>query len=162
MGRVTSRPFRARDFMDTHLLDNPIWNALGSGDARFCVSQGAFRRYEPEVAAFVAAEAPEGLSGLAEVLPVGGGAAVITAEAIPTPTGVELVVSRPLYHMIALKPRLKPVTAAIQPLTAEHVEQMLALVELTRPGPFFRRTIEFGGYVGIFDGERLVAMAGER
>jgi ribosomal protein S18 acetylase RimI-like enzyme len=48
------------------------------------------------------------------------------------------------------------------PLRTEHVPQMVALAALTRPGPFDRRTIEFGDYVGAFDGERLVAMAGER
>jgi ribosomal protein S18 acetylase RimI-like enzyme len=47
-------------------------------------------------------------------------------------------------------------------LTIAHVPQMVALAELTRPGPFDSRTIEFGGYVGVFDGDRLVAMAGER
>jgi predicted GNAT family acetyltransferase len=47
-------------------------------------------------------------------------------------------------------------------LTAAHVPQMVALAQLTRPGPFDTRTIEFGGYVGVFDGDRLVAMAGER
>jgi ribosomal protein S18 acetylase RimI-like enzyme len=47
-------------------------------------------------------------------------------------------------------------------LTAAHVPQMVALAELTRPGPFDTRTIEFGGYVGVLDGDRLVAMAGER
>jgi predicted GNAT family acetyltransferase len=33
---------------------------------------------------------------------------------------------------------------------------------LTQPGPFGPRTIELGDYVGAFEGERLVAMAGER
>ena len=36
------------------------------------------------------------------------------------------------------------------------------LATLTRPGPFGPRTIELGDYVGLVDGERLVAMAGER
>ena len=48
------------------------------------------------------------------------------------------------------------------PLRPAHVPQMCALAELTRPGPFDTRTIEFGGYVGVFDGDRLGAMAGER
>ena len=39
---------------------------------------------------------------------------------------------------------------------------MCALAELTRPGPFDVRTIEFGEYFGVFDGDRLLAMAGER
>ena len=48
------------------------------------------------------------------------------------------------------------------PLRGEHVPQMCALAELTRPGPFDTRTIEFGEYFGVFEGDRLVAMAGER
>ena len=34
------------------------------------------------------------------------------------------------------------------------------MTELTRPGPFVVRTVELGGYVGVFDGADLVAMAG--
>ena len=47
-------------------------------------------------------------------------------------------------------------------LGVEDVPQMCALAELTRPGPFDVRTIEFGEYFGTFAGDRLVAMAGER
>ena len=39
---------------------------------------------------------------------------------------------------------------------------MLALVELTQPGPFRRGTIELGRFVGIRESGRLMAMAGER
>ena len=39
---------------------------------------------------------------------------------------------------------------------------MLALVELTHPGPFRRRTVELGNFVGIRRDGRLLAMAGER
>jgi ribosomal protein S18 acetylase RimI-like enzyme len=53
-------------------------------------------------------------------------------------------------------------TLAAIPLRADHVPQMCALAALTKPGPFDVRTIEFGDYFGVFEGERLVAMAGER
>ena len=39
---------------------------------------------------------------------------------------------------------------------------MLALTKLTNPGPFASRTIDFGHYQGIFEGNSLVAMAGQR
>jgi len=39
---------------------------------------------------------------------------------------------------------------------------MMALALETRPGPFGPRTRELGEYLGIFDGKKLVAMAGER
>jgi len=50
----------------------------------------------------------------------------------------------------------------VVPLGADDVEEMLALVEVARPGPFTRRTWELGGYVGVRSQGRLVAMAGER
>ena len=39
---------------------------------------------------------------------------------------------------------------------------MLELTTLTKPGPFGPRTHELGTYIGIRDGARLAAMAGER
>jgi predicted GNAT family acetyltransferase len=39
---------------------------------------------------------------------------------------------------------------------------MVALAQLTEPGPFRERTIELGAFFGIFESGRLVAMAGER
>jgi predicted GNAT family acetyltransferase len=44
----------------------------------------------------------------------------------------------------------------------DDVPAMVVLVELTQPGPFRPRTIELGHYYGVFDGDRLIAMAGER
>jgi predicted GNAT family acetyltransferase len=54
-----------------------------------------------------------------------------------------------------------PAPGAVE-LGAADVDEMLALVERTKPGPFLPRTHELGRYVGVRDGTRLVAMAGER
>jgi predicted GNAT family acetyltransferase len=42
------------------------------------------------------------------------------------------------------------------------VPEMIALVELTKPGPFGTRTHELGTFLGIKVDGRLVAMTGER
>jgi predicted GNAT family acetyltransferase len=47
-------------------------------------------------------------------------------------------------------------------LTATDAQDMLALARKTQPGPFGTRTHEMGCYIGIRDGDRLAAMAGER
>jgi predicted GNAT family acetyltransferase len=39
---------------------------------------------------------------------------------------------------------------------------MLELVAQTKPGPFAPRTVDMGGYVGLREDGRLIAMAGER
>lgn len=40
--------------------------------------------------------------------------------------------------------------------------QMVALAELTEPGPFRLRTMELGNFYGVFHRDRLVSMAGKR
>ena len=51
----------------------------------------------------------------------------------------------------------------IEELSVGDVPQMLALVELAKPGPFRPRTIEMGSYFGVFDDDRqLIGLAGER
>jgi len=47
-------------------------------------------------------------------------------------------------------------------LSIADADEMLSLTELTKPGPFGKRTSELGTYLGIRDNGRLVAMAGER
>jgi predicted GNAT family acetyltransferase len=66
--------------------------------------------------------------------------------------------------MVAERP-VQPKAAAVERLinlTDAHIPQMIALAELTHPGPFRERTIDLGHYQGIFKEDRLVAMAGQR
>ncbi|MFT7649713.1 MAG: putative GNAT family acetyltransferase [Candidatus Poriferisodalaceae bacterium] len=46
-------------------------------------------------------------------------------------------------------------------LTSADADEMVAITDLTEPGPFLRRTIEIGGYVGLRRDGQLVAMAGQ-
>ena len=54
-----------------------------------------------------------------------------------------------------IAPTLAPPTRTpafdIRPLTHDDVGEMLALIELTRPGPFLAGTIELGDYFGVDD-----------
>jgi len=54
------------------------------------------------------------------------------------------------------------VTVEVRRATDDDVPAMVDLVTRTEPGPFRPRTIDLGGYVGIFHGDALVAMAGRR
>lgn len=47
-------------------------------------------------------------------------------------------------------------------LGGEDIADMLELVELAKPGPFWPRTIAMGPYWGIFEGGRRVAVVGQR
>lgn len=65
---------------------------------------------------------------------------------------------------IAVAPVLVRETGGItlRPLTPADAPAMVALAELTEPGPFRLRTIELGNFYGIFRGAQLVSMAGKR
>jgi predicted GNAT family acetyltransferase len=72
-----------------------------------------------------------------------------------------------LTQMICRVPKLEPAralspSATMRRLGAADIPAMLELAKLTEPGPFRERTIELGGFFGIFEDQRLLAMAGQR
>ncbi|HEY4199876.1 MAG TPA: GNAT family N-acetyltransferase [Devosiaceae bacterium] len=145
-------------------LDNPIWHALSGAHSDFAIVLGNVRRYVPEVAPFAAVAEPEtgGFAELALAIPQGGGAALFTPQLVTAPPGMKVVVALELQQMVATEFRPYDRPREMAPLTAADVPAMLELVALTQPGPFGARTIELGGYLGIWDGGRLVGMSGER
>lgn len=150
--------------MASHPLDNMIWNALGGPQAQLCVSNGKARRFDADIAVFAAVAEPlVSLDGIAGIIPEGGQAGLATTGPVTLPAELEQVFSGEVVQLTA--EALAPVATGsvrYRDLTVADVPAMTELVALTRPGPWGRRTIELGHYIGVFDGERLIAMAGER
>ncbi len=67
----------------------------------------------------------------------------------------------PLLQMVASGPS-NGADIAASLLTVADIAAMMDLVAATEPGPFGPRTPLLGRYLGIWQGDRLVAMAGER
>ena len=149
-----------------HVLDNAGWHALTTVHSRFAEGRGRARRYRSDVSVFAAVEAldDDAWGDLAELVGTGGHAVLFRAGEVPTPpAGWTQVFSGPGKQMVltgALPDSDLP--ASTRPLTDDDVPAMLDLIKLTEPGPFRDRTIELGNYTGIFDGEQLLAMAGQR
>ncbi|MGA8153125.1 MAG: GNAT family N-acetyltransferase [Terriglobales bacterium] len=102
---------------------------------------------------------------MANLLAAGERVGMLLEEAVAAPE-LEIVSSVPLLQMVREQGNV-PATVGNGPpefvaLTESDVPAMLALTELTKPGPFNRRTREMGDYFGIREDEKLVAMAGER
>ena len=148
----------------TELLANIIWHALSGAQARFAVGGAAARRYAPgfsPIAAFADPAAPD-LDALA---PHCAAAEHLYCEGWPggAPPGWQIEAETTMFRMVWQGG--VPAEAALseaQALVPAHAAQALALAEATRPGPFGPRTLELGDYLGVFDGGRLIAMAGER
>ena len=147
-------------------LDNVVWHSLIGPRSHLAERRGRAARFDPEVSVFagVADDAgPEAWEDLADLLGPGG-VAVLGRRTLQVPEGWETVFAVSGVQMVA-DPGLDvalPGEAAPEPLGPDDVDEMVALVAATDPGPFERRTIEFGGYLGIHSGGKLIAMAGER
>lgn len=150
--------------MPSHPLDNMVWNALNGPQARLGVSNGLARRFDPAISVFAAVERPlESLDGLTEIIPEGASVGLVTTDPVPLPDQLEQTFAGEVLQLTA--EAFKPIASTVvayRDLTAEDVPQILDLVALTKPGPFAPRTIEMGHYIGVFDGDRLIAMTGER
>lgn len=148
-----------------HLLDNPVWNALISGNENLSNGNDIARYYSPEVSPFagIAENSPENFQLLHQVIPFDAPVAVVTNEKGLDPAPWYIIDCIDGLQMTFLG-QAEPKNDEIElvPLTAEHVPYMLELTNLTKPGPFSANTIAFGNYEGIFDGHKLVAMAGQR
>jgi GNAT superfamily N-acetyltransferase len=146
-----------------HLLDNIVWNALTGAQARFAAGSGGARRYARGFSPIVGFEDPKrpDFDALAPQCDEGehfycdgwSGAA---------PAGWQVEAETTMFKMVWQGELPPPPAQPALPLRATHAAQALELAALTRPGPFGPRTIELGDYLGVFDGERLIAMAGER
>ena len=148
--------------MAEHVLDNPAWHALGGPQAGFAETYGSFRRYRPDVTPFGATATAADREHLADHLPAGARVAFWTPEPFTAPQGIEAVGGGLGLQMVAETFRPSVTTIEMRLLGTADVPDMLELVALTQPGPFLARTNTLGGYLGVFDGDRLVAMTGER
>ena len=149
---------------DESLLDNPAWFALTGPQTSLAVRQGAAARFDPAMSPFVgmADDSDASWSDLARLL--GPGAPAVMFQLGHVPAGWTQTFSGLGLQMIA---PVAGVTDSVDDpgliaLGSDDAAEMFELAERTMPGPFERRTPEFGGYVGVRRDGVLVAMAGER
>lgn len=140
-------------------LDNPVWASLTGPHRRFAERHGGAVRYLPEVSPFLGLSSAAAWPDVATL--AGPGAVVVVAGAGRPPAGWELLEEVPGVQMVDAGVAAVSASEAVH-LTTADVPEMLDLVARTQPGPFLKRTIELGTYLGIRRDGNLVAMAGER
>jgi predicted GNAT family acetyltransferase len=144
----------------SHPLDNPVWNALGGPHFKLGATDGRLRHYDPTIAIFAGVEDPfaSDFAGL----PKGRSYGFVTTGPVRWPASIEKVRQADVLQMIAEAPMPSAPGPDLVALGEVNVPEMMALVELTQPGPFARRTLKMGKFWGIAEDGKLVAMAGER
>ncbi len=145
-------------------LDNPIWSSLIGPQGAFAGRSGATRWYPSAVAPFMAVGDSASTPALDAALARGLAPPVYFLGVIPAalPAGWAFTARSRVLQLLPTA----AVAAAEDPECVElGAAQRGAMLELARsafPDYFRERTAELGAYLGLFAGERLVAMAGER
>ncbi|WP_158825767.1 GNAT family N-acetyltransferase [Mucilaginibacter lacusdianchii] len=148
-----------------HILDNPIWNALITGNKQFSLGNEQAKYYQRELGAFAGLKNNEKseLDSLLDLTPLETPVVLFTPGEIEISSRWKTNIKRPLLQMVFEDDNVAiPDLSDLKSLANEHIDAMIDLTGRTKPGPFLSRTIEFGNYMGIFDHNRLVAMTGQR
>jgi len=147
------------------LLQNPVYNALISGDRHLSFGEGNVKYFDEQVSPFAGFEHgyEKGFSDLYDIFTTGRKIIYAAPFQIPQPAGWQLQHNlKGLQFVYEPGSELKTEFPNIVPLDERDIDQMVQLAKLTKPGPFGTGTIKFGSYYGIFDNEKLVAMTGQR
>lgn len=149
--------------MNSH-LDRPVWASLLHAP-QLAEGGDLARRYRRDVHLFASARDDDGasLAALAGLVEGGESIFVLQVPPIEVPAGLQAVRRAQGVQMLAMRP-VAPLDAeeSVLALTDEDAPEMLALAQLTEPGPFLARTHAMGRFFGVRIQGRLAAMAGER
>jgi predicted GNAT family acetyltransferase len=148
-----------------HPLDRPVWASLTTHHAALSEGDELARRFTPDVNLFASArdDTSAALGALAALVTPRETIYLLQVPQIVIPAGFAAVKVAQGVQMVATRPITPdPASEDVVMLGDDDAPEMLALAELTEPGPFLRRTHAMGHFLGIRAGGRLAAMAGER
>ncbi|MDP4285380.1 MAG: GNAT family N-acetyltransferase [Bacteroidota bacterium] len=148
-----------------HPLDFPAWNALISRNKNLSEGNERVKYFHEEVAPFVGMSelSPDEFELLYYLIPLKRRMVIIISKEIEIPKQWTLTEHIKALQMVYTQDAPPGnASAEIIQLQNKDVPQMLDLTAITHPGPFLKRTIEFGNYEGIFENGNLISMAGER
>ncbi|MCO8270275.1 GNAT family N-acetyltransferase [Actinoplanes sp. TRM 88003] len=145
------------------VLDNAVWASLRGPHAKFAEAYGKAVRYQTEVAPFHALHDPQDPHAWSDLAELTGPAAEVAVAGPVPPHHPGWVIAGEVggVQFVDESLRAEPFDEA-HPLGPPDVPEILDLIERTQPGPFRRRTIELGNYLGVRRDGKLIAMAGER
>ncbi|MEU6349098.1 GNAT family N-acetyltransferase [Streptomyces sp. NPDC047072] len=144
------------------VLDNAVWAALDGPHAHLAERLGRAARYPTDVYAFAALADPGDPAAWADLHALVGPGTVVRIKPVETvPEGWEVVGGGVGVQLVDTGLRAEPAPEAVR-LGPADVPEILDLVARTKPGPFLKRTVVLGTYLGIREEGRLIALAGER
>ncbi len=151
--------------MRTHILDNPAWNALNSANRHLALGNDRVKFFPDDISPFAGLKNydEESFCELYDLVPDGRVVIIPSNGQLRIPEYWKVLNHVNAIQMTYNHPEITTdVDSRIVALRKENVPEMMSLTQLTKPGPFLKRTIELGNYKGIFNAGQLIAMAGQR
>lgn len=148
----------------SHPLDRPVWNALADRLAHLAEGGAQALRFRPDVNVLGAAidASPEAAAALAALAVDNEPLGTVEADPMPPLPGMRVMAQSQLAQMVLERPAGAWGEADWRALGDADAPAMFDLATLTKPGPWRAHSHLMGGFVGVHDGDRLIAMAGER
>jgi len=147
-----------------HPLDRPIWSALTTRQQNLAEGGARARRFPVAIGPFadLVDMSAQSFAELAAMMSGSEISVLFTPDAVTAPDDFKVLLADTGEQMIGTPAESMLAGVDIVTLGAADVPDMLALTELTKPGPFSARTHELGTFLGIKVDGQLVAMTGER
>ena len=145
-------------------LDNPAWWALTGVQQSFALGGKYVKRYQRGILPFAAydQEHANNIALLNNWMETDEQFFLI-GEFPPLPSNWLLIKELPCVQMVLEQPvPAIETTDPITPLTAAHRADMFNLINRVQPGYYLPDTYKLGNYYGIWQHNKLVAIAGER
>ena len=144
-------------------LDNPVWSSLNGDHAALGRRSAHAARYLLDIAPFVGVDGAAASARELTELVSPGESVLFVGPRVELPASdwrIEPLES--IAQMIGESGSSSANDLAITELSAAHAADVLDLTARVYPHYFRPRTMAMGRYLGIYDGSKLAAMAGER
>jgi GNAT superfamily N-acetyltransferase len=150
--------------IDSAALDNPVWSSLGGPHRPLAGHLHELLWYPSSIAPFVAIPSADILPDLdsAQALGLGDPAYFVGVCPKSLPKGWRTAARSNILQLFPKAPIPDETEDAGSVLGETDRPAMRELTRVAFPDFFRERTPELGIYLGIFQGEKLIAMAGER
>lgn len=147
---------------DDYKLDNPVWHSLSESHQTFAVNYTDIKFYLPDYCPFGGFQSAKNIKNPIEEYSRMAGNFFVVGERPDIPNQLnmqkELVcLQMVIKHKIDLEQKEN-----ITPLSTDHTEALIELVNLVQPGYFKRRTFQLGDFFGIIKDDALISVSGER
>jgi ribosomal protein S18 acetylase RimI-like enzyme len=145
-------------------LDRPVWSALSDRQQSVSVGTTRARAFDRDIGPLAASmdDSEATLADLAAIVADRGMLILLQADPSPVPAGCRADMVADAVQMVATDRLHLPDPGEVVALGDADAPEMLALAQLTAPGPFGPRTHGLGQFYGVRIDGRLAAMAGER